>query len=524
MLRIAIVGCLALSACSAASSIERPSLPPMTDGAAYQVPTGPVVTSPSSVQIGGDVFQVKALSGPVDLNGVPVCQAVRAVVSDSLGAASSCTAQGSIWFQTGRDIPAAEVFRAFVLVLKRSGLQVSTAGGVVTVAGDVGEFGGLVGPESIESPLVEPLGGGAHRFTGESIPDAARVVSDVIRLNTGGAVIESFRGNDQDAQALQALAQDAGYTVKAVSDGRRVFLSGSANEVALIRAASRSEEEKTVSLRVGAVDPGTVQALQAAFPDLRISHDPARSVFYVRGFGGDLEQAMPALRSHISEPQQVRLDAAFVEWSSRSDQTFSSALEGSRGRFGLSLGQSSDGNAITVGQGLNAVLSAVESLGSSSVLATPSLTVLDGRSARFVSGDQVPFVTETTDKDGDTVQSIEYRDTGVVLNVTASHASDGTIRITARIEITSVRDAVGVGGNPIFSTRLVETSLRVTSGQSVVISGLALDNASASSAGFPLVSRAGVLGSRKRSQDRSEMLFIMTPRLLPSQGSALRAQ
>lgn len=510
-----------LASCSSSVEVDKPPLPAMTDGAAYEASGGPVVRSPAAVQLGANTYELRQLNGPLRLNDVPVCDAVRLVLTDSLGAQSSCTATGKIWFQTGRNISSAEAFRAFVLVLQRAGATVATTGGVVSVSGAVGDAGGVASEGAIEGPSVEPLGGSAYRFT-DQIPQTSDVAGQMIRQRTGAGVISVFPGDENAAEVIRTVALDAGYTVNAMSDGSRVFLAGPSNEVSLVRAAARSEVERTVPLRVGTVDEPTVEALQEAFPDLIITHDPQRSVLYVRGYGVDLEAAMPALRVHISEPQQVRLDAAFVEWSSRSDETFATAIQGANSQYGLSIGQQVDGNALTLRGGLSATLSALETMGSSSVLATPSLTVLDGRAARFVSGDQVPFITQSEDEDGETVQTVEYRDTGVVLNVTAAHANDGTVRVLAKIEVTSVREGEGVLGNPIFSTRLVETSIRVTDGQSVVISGLAMDGQTISTSGVPRLSRSGILGRRSMGRNRSELLFIVTPQLLGASGSDLR--
>jgi len=517
-----LLSAIALAGCSDPEFLPKPQLPPLTDGAGYSAPGSPVVSGPQAVTLGANAYQLNQLTGPIDLNDVPVCDAVRLVLTDSLGAQSSCTASGNVWFQTGRDVSSAEAFRAFVLVLQRAGATVATSGGVVSVSGQVGDAGGMAAVGAVDSPLADGLGGGAYRYTGD-IPEVSRVAGQMIRTSVGAAVITSVPGTADHAEVFRNVALESGYTVSAYSDGQRVFLAGPANEVELVRAAAFADREKTVPLRVGAVDETTVAALQEAFPLLTISHDPQRSVLYVRGFGDDLEDAMPALRVHISEPQQVRLDAAFVEWSSRSETSFATALEGIDGRYGVSLGSVVEGGSVTVTGGLSATLSAIEALGSTSVLATPSLTVLDGRAARFVSGDQVPFITQSEDQDGNIVQSVEYRDTGVVLNVTAAHATDGTVRIAARIEVTGVREGEGVLGNPIFSTRLVDTSVRVTSGQSVVISGLTMDRASRSSSGLPGASRVGILGQNKRGSDRSELLFVVTPRLLGASGSALRS-
>lgn len=522
MKRLSLPLVLSLSACAGAPSVEKPILPALTDGASYLATSGPRVTGPQDVALGGDVFRVKGLSGPLAFDGVPVCDAVRAALVDSLGVPATCSATGSFWFHSGGDVSAAEAFRALLLVLERSGATVNAKGGVLAVSGAIGQAGGFASSGEVDSVAVEPLGGGAFAYAPAQLPAAVPAVVDLLRVSTPSAQISVMPGDAASAEALQQIAASAGYSVSARSDGKRVFLYGPANEVALVQAVERTEEERTVSLKVGSVNEATVTALTTAFPDLKISHDSEKSVLYVRGFGTDLEAAMPALRVHIEEPRQVRLDAAFVEWSSNRDLTFATALEGASGRLGVDAGARLDGNTMTLAGGLSASLSAIEAIGSASVLATPSLTVLDGRSARFVSGDQVPILSEVKTEDGQTTQAVEYRDTGVVLNVSAAHAEDGTIRIDATIEVTAVKDEAGVMGNPVFSTRLVQTSVRVTDGQSVVISGLAQDAQSRASKGVPFIGRAGVLSQMVRGRDRSELLFVVTPRLLGASGAALR--
>lgn len=513
---------LGLAACSGGVTLQKPVLPPLTDGAAFLATSGPRVTGPQDVALGGDVFRVKGLSGPLAFDGVPVCDALRVALVEGLGVPTTCTATGSFWFHSGGDVSAAEAFRALLLVLERAGATVNAKGGVLAVSGALGQAGGFAASGEVESVAVESLGGGAFAYAPSELPAAVPAVVDLLRVSTPSAQISVLPGDAMAAEALQQIAHSAGYSVSARSDGKRVFLYGPANEVALVQAVERTEEERTVSLKVGSVNEATVSALTTAFPDLKISHDAEKSVLYVRGFGADLEAAMPALRVHIEEPRQVRLDAAFVEWSSNRDVTFATALEGASGRLGVDAGARLDGNTFTLSGGLSGSLSAIEAMGSASVLATPSLTVLDGRSARFVSGDQVPVLGEVKTEDGETTQSVEYRDTGVVLNVSAAHAEDGTIRIDATIEVTAVKDEAGVMGNPVFSTRLVQTSIRVTDGQSVVISGLSQDVQSRASKGLPVIGRGGVLGQMVRGRDRSELLFVVTPRLLGASGAALR--
>src|SRR5262249_25767333 len=68
------------------------------------------------------------------------------------------------------------------------------------------------------------------------------------------------------------------------------------------------------------------------------------------------------------------------------------------------------------------ILQALQNVTNVKIISTPYLTVIDGKKARLVIGDQIPFstVTQTAQLTGTTTvtQQITVKDTGIVLEVT----------------------------------------------------------------------------------------------------------
>ena len=67
------------------------------------------------------------------------------------------------------------------------------------------------------------------------------------------------------------------------------------------------------------------------------------------------------------------------------------------------------------------------------IIANPQLLVMDGGTARLHVGDQVPIITRTSSstatEDNRITNEIEYRDTGVTLDITPKVKSSGTVTL-----------------------------------------------------------------------------------------------
>ncbi|MCX3556808.1 type II and III secretion system, partial [Escherichia coli] len=89
------------------------------------------------------------------------------------------------------------------------------------------------------------------------------------------------------------------------------------------------------------------------------------------------------------------------------------------GRFGVSVGSSSSmGNYISFSSGtLNAMYELFSTDNRFKVVSAPQLRMDSGREAIFSVGEQVPVLGSVSYEDGKAVQSVTYRDSGVIFKV-----------------------------------------------------------------------------------------------------------
>ncbi len=169
--------------------------------------------------------------------------------------------------------------------------------------------------------------------------------------------------------------------------------------------------------------------------------------------------------------------------------------------------------------GISGVLNMLSSESLVNVISSPSVMVLDNSTATIQVGDQVPILTGTAFTDGgNSIQSIEYRDTGVQLTVTPSVNAGGLVTMEVSQSVTDVGLEDAATGQRSFMNREIKSKVSVRSGESVVLGGLIRDNASKSGEGLPWLHKIPVLGAAfgkgVKSGIRTELVVIITPRAL----------
>jgi general secretion pathway protein D len=166
------------------------------------------------------------------------------------------------------------------------------------------------------------------------------------------------------------------------------------------------------------------------------------------------------------------------------------------------------------------ILEALRGVSDVKVLSTPSVVVVDNQPATLQVGDQVPVTTGTaTVLTGNTpvVNSIDYRNTGVILHVIPRINSNGNVTLDVEQEIS----AVGANADtltPTVSQRKVKSRIAVASGQTVLLAGLISERQDNSRSGVPLVDQLGELGrlfgSTKKISQRTELIIFIRPQII----------
>jgi general secretion pathway protein D len=164
------------------------------------------------------------------------------------------------------------------------------------------------------------------------------------------------------------------------------------------------------------------------------------------------------------------------------------------------------------------------------VLSAPSLVVMNNQPAQIQVGDNIPIsqTTVNTGTSDTTLSSVEYVQTGVILDVVPRINPGGLVYMDIQQQVSDAQDQASTNGdtpaNPRISTRSVSTQVAVQSGQTVLLGGLIKqDNADTVSA-VPYLGKIPGLrwlfGSTSKSKDRTELIVLITPRVITSSSQA----
>jgi general secretion pathway protein D len=161
------------------------------------------------------------------------------------------------------------------------------------------------------------------------------------------------------------------------------------------------------------------------------------------------------------------------------------------------------------------------------LLSSPQVLVLNNETATVNVGDQVPVETSTTQTGtGDTSVSvdktIQYKDTGVILEVTPQINYNGVILLDIKQTISkAIPTTTGVESSATIQTRELKTKLAVKDGQSIMIGGLIQTNDDFEESGVPLLKDIPLFGYlfkyQKTTIDKTELLIMVTPYVIETE-------
>lgn len=157
------------------------------------------------------------------------------------------------------------------------------------------------------------------------------------------------------------------------------------------------------------------------------------------------------------------------------------------------------------------------------VLSRPRLVARSGAPAFIQVGADVPIVigqravnTGDADENADVTQQIQYRQTGVILNITPVIYGDDRVDLLVSQEVSSARDNPNPAiQSPIIDNRSVSTTLSLGDGQMAVLGGLVEDSFSKGNSGIPFLKDIPILGYPFRVDSvtgrKTELVVLITP-------------
>jgi general secretion pathway protein D len=296
------------------------------------------------------------------------------------------------------------------------------------------------------------------------------------------------------------------------------------------------------------VSSGNSDAKVANVGDVRIVADEANNSLIIVATAQEYEIIRPIVNQLDVMPLQVLVDATIVEVTLTDNLKYGIQWYFNHSNGGQNIVESNDLGALAAGAAtggfgysflsksgdIKAVLNAEASNNNVNVISSPSLMVLNNQEASIQVGKEISLMTgslgslNNTNTTGSTSNNVfsqqQQRKTGVKLKIKPRVNANGlvTMEVTQSVEDPGAIPANGT--NPSILTREINSSVAVQSGETIVLGGLIKDNNTDDNNGIPLLHDVPILGtlfgSKTRTKDKTELVVLITPRVVKSRQDA----
>jgi general secretion pathway protein D len=291
-------------------------------------------------------------------------------------------------------------------------------------------------------------------------------------------------------------------------------------------------------------DPAVTSAIPGAGADpmreprIRIGIDEGKNAILIHATPVDYRRVMRFIGSLDVMPKQVLIEATIAEvtltdelkfgvrWylqNRNAGYTFTDDVSGALGSVfpGFSY-------ALAI-KSLSSTLNALNSVTDVNVISSPSLTVMDNKTAMLQIGDEVPITTQSAvsvlTAGAPIVNSVSYKDTGIILAMTPRINASGRILLDVEQEVSTVATTTTSGiDSPTIHKRRVRTSVVVNNGEALALGGLIQENKTVSRNQTPILGDIPFLGTAFRQKDsqlgKTELIIIIIPHLMRNRQEA----
>jgi Flp pilus assembly secretin CpaC len=338
----------------------------------------------------------------------------------------------------------------------------------------------------------------------------------VVRQVGDQVILEGQLPTQADIDAALAAAARTGLQVV----NRLSLAPAPPTESLLLNSVAAAIGLKGVSVR------GTSKrlVLQGVVED---SNEAVRAGQIALGFAPDVDNMI-----QVINPTQINVEVSIVEISNNNLKdlgvTFGDQTTGQQlgpfniGRIGIGEGQ----GGTNLGGMFSASLQAQIQKGRINLLSNPRTTVLSGHTASFQSGGQYPIpVNSQVTGTGITTIQVEFKDFGMLMDVTPIANTDGAVTMRVRTDITEISDIGAVRitpevSIPVFTRRAAITEVTTQSGGTIALSGLISSSMRKIVNEIPILSKIPILGklftSKSFQRGESDLVIFVTPHVLPN--------
>ena len=290
------------------------------------------------------------------------------------------------------------------------------------------------------------------------------------------------------------------------------------------------QKTSSLSSSTGSTESGSqVRQLSTGNEKVSIVVDERSNSLVVNASGKDYKNLLPLIRRLDVLPKQVALEVTIAEV--RLEDEFKFGLEffltennftlGNRGNFGVNsfggltymLTGSSKWDVRASLHDKNRLIN---------IVSRPSLVVRDGVTAKMQVGTDIPIVSSISSPDVGTTTSVQYRKTGLNLEVTPTVNSQGVVIMEISQQISSVvEDGITAEGAPSIFDRSMSTEVVANSGQTVILGGLISENNTNTENQVPGIGEIPLIGrlfsSESDIKDKTELVIMVTPKIIESE-------
>jgi general secretion pathway protein D len=298
------------------------------------------------------------------------------------------------------------------------------------------------------------------------------------------------------------------------------------------------------------VTPGTLPSVDVAptgarlTSELRVIADTINNALVIQATAQDYQTIERTIQDLDVLPRQVLIDTQVYEVTlDHSLRLGLSAVLQNRGTLAnpQTTGSFSGaaGLAVTtfafIGRSreLVAFLNAQENRSRVRTLSAPSILVSNNSQASVEVGAEIPVPTSSAasgaQQSGSTIfaQTIQFRDTGVILNVTPQINAGGNVTLNIAQEISQAQaNTTSAIVAPVIGKSSVKSTIVVKDGETIPITGFIRESEELTRNRFPLlgdIPGLGLLfGDTNRSKSRTELIVLITPHVIttPDERSA----
>lgn len=307
-----------------------------------------------------------------------------------------------------------------------------------------------------------------------------------------------------------------------------------------------TDTKKTSSTTLRSTTGNTGDAKVSNVGDVKIIADEANNSLIVVATAQEYEIIRPVISQLDVMPLQVLVDATIVEVTLTDNLKYGIQWYFSHNNGGTNLLESNNLAAIAAGAAsggfgysflsksndIGAILNAQASNNNVNVISSPSLMVLNNQEASMQVGKEISLMTGSVGSlnngnlgnTNNVFSQQQQRKTGVKLKIKPRVNANGLVTMSITQSVEDPGEVPADGGNPPILTREIESSVAVQSGETIVLGGLIKDNNTSGDSGVPLLHEIPVLGtmfgSKTKNQDKTELVVLITPRVLKSRQDA----